>query len=476
MYKLHKTITLLVFTSLVLTACKVPALVPLRESKKPPASYGRSTDSTNSATLDVHRFFKDPNLLRLIDTALKNNQELLITLQEIEIARNEVRLRQGQLLPSVTGRVGIGGDKVPRYTSQGAGDAATQITPGKEVPELLTDLSFGAYAHWEADIWNKLHTAKKAALLRYLSTVEGRKFIVTNLVAEIASSYYELLALDNQLEIVRRNIGLQKNALEIVKVQKEAARATELAVQKFGAEVLNSQSLEYSIRQQIVETENRINGLLGRFPQPIERTRTAFLDADPPGMAEGLPSQLLLNRPDIQKAELELRAARLDVQVARAEFLPSLGISSAIGLQAFKPSYLVRLPESLLFSMAGDLAAPLLNRNAIRAEFNSANARQLQALYNYERTVVNAYLEVSTQLARMGNLQSRYALKTQEVEALNRSIEISTSLFASARADYLEVLLTQRDALASRLELVERKKDQWNAAILVYRALGGGWN
>ncbi len=157
----------------------------------------------------------------------------------------------------------------------------------------------------------------------------------------------------------------------------------------------------------------------------------------PAAVSAGIPSQLLANRPDIKQAELELAAAKLDVKVARAEFYPSLGISAALGFQGFKPSYLVKFPESLLYSLAGDIAGPLINRNAIKAEFYSANSRQLQAMYNYERTILNACLEVSTQLSRISNLEKSYDLKSKQVDALTRSIDVSNDLFRSARADYL---------------------------------------
>jgi NodT family efflux transporter outer membrane factor (OMF) lipoprotein len=459
----------------LVTGCKAPAIVEQAANTTVPAAYGTGSDTVNTAAVQWRNFFTDPNLVNLIDTALRNNQELKITLQEIEMARNDIRAKQGAILPSVGARAGIGAEKVGRYTSQGAGDASTEITPGKEVPDVLMDYGVSAYANWEVDIWNKLHNAKKAAVTRYLATMEGRNFVLTNLVAEIANSYYELLALDNQFEIVKQNIELQKSALEIVKVQKEAARATELAVRKFEAEVLKSQSLEYDIQQQVKETENRINLLLGRYPAPVPRSKSNFLDLAPASVQAGIPSQLLANRPDIRQAELELAAAKLDIKAARAEFYPSFGISAALGFQAFKPSYLVKFPESLLFSLAGDLAGPLINRNAIRAEFNNASARQLQAIYQYERSILNAYIEVSTQLSGISNLQKSYDLKSRQVDALTRSIDISTDLFKSARADYFEVLMTQRDALEARLELIETKKQQMNAVVNVYRDLGGGW-
>jgi NodT family efflux transporter outer membrane factor (OMF) lipoprotein len=466
---------------LTVAGCKAPAPeAPITPSATVPESFGATTSAqdanNNTSALAWKDYFKDQNLVDLIDVALKNNQELNITLQEIEIAKNDIRVKKGLLLPTVGVRAGAGVEKVGRYTSQGAGDATTEIKPGKETPDPLGDFTISAYANWEVDIWKKLRNSKKAALNRYLATVEGKNFVITNLIAEVADSYYELMALDTQLDIVKQTIKLQSNALEIVKIQKQAARATELGVKKFEAEVLTSRSMEFDILQQIKEAENKINFLLARYPQEIKRTTsTNFLSLLPAAVSSGIPSQLLANRPDVKQAELELVAAKLDVKVARAEFYPSLDISAAVGVDAFKPSYLFTFPESILYSLAGDLAAPLINRNAIKAEFASANARQLQALYNYDRTVLNAYLEVSNQLSKIENLQKGYDLKSQQVEALNTSIDVSNDLFKSARVDYFEVLMTQRDALEAKLELVDTKKEQLNAAVHVYRDLGGGW-
>ena len=461
--------------SILVVACKAPSIVESSTTAVVPETYNSSTDSVNTASIQWKNFFTDKDLQALVDTALQNNQELLITLQEIEIAKNETRMRKAALLPTVGLRAGTGVEKVGRYTSQGAGDASTEITPGKETPDPLTDFTVGAYASWEVDIWNKLHTANKAAVSRYLASIEGKNFVRTNLVAEVANSYFELQALDNQLLIIKQNIALQKSALEIVKLQKEAARGTELAVQKFEAEVLKSQSLEFDINQSIKEAENKINFLLGRFSQEIVRSHESVLTLVPQTIASGIPSQLLENRPDIKQAELELAAAKLDVKVARAEFFPSVGISAGVGYNAFKASYLFKSPASLLYSLAGDLAAPLINKNAIKAEFNSANARQIQALYNYQRVILVAFMEVSNQMSRIDNLKKSYDLKSRQVAALDKSISVSNDLFKSARVDYFEVLMTQRDALETKLELIDTKRDQLNAMVTVYKNLGGGW-
>ncbi|MCR5861474.1 TolC family protein [Flavobacterium sp. J372] len=445
------------------------------ENKAVPAEFaGAVADSANSASVKWKQFFTDPNLTALIDTALQNNQELNITMQEINISQNEIRARKGEYLPSAGLRGGAGVDKVSRYTNIGALEHNIAIVDGKENPEPLQDYTIGAYATWEVDIWKKLRNSKKAAVNRYLASVEGKNFMVTNLISEIANSYYELLALDNQLAIINQNIGIQTNALEIVKLQKEAARVTELAVRRFQAQVLNTQSLQYEIKQRIVETENRINFLVGRFPQHVDRSTETFDNLVPQVVQAGLPSQLLANRPDIRQAEFNLEAAKLDVKSARARFYPQLGITAGIGYRAFDPSYIVK-PQSLIYSLAGDLTAPLINRNSIKAAYNTANAKQLQAVFDYERTILNAYIEVANQISKVSNLQSSYELKAKEVEALNQSSAISNDLFKSARADYMEVLMTQRDALESKFDLIETRLQQMNSMVNIYRSLGGGW-
>ena len=457
-------------------SCRIPKVAQRSENRTTPSTYTDTpTDTVNTGVLGWRMFFTDSNLVRLIDTALEHNQELLTTLQEIEIAKNDIRVKKGALLPSLDGAIGIGGDKVGRYTSQGAGDAATDITPGKKVPDFLSDFRFGVNMEWEIDIWKKLRNAKKAAVKRYLSTIEGKNFVLTNLIAEIANSYYELLALDNELDVVRQTIATQQKALEVVKIQKEASRVTELAVKKFEAEVLGTQSREFDILQQIKATEYDLSVLLGCFPKEIPRNKDNFTQLIPTIIHAGIPAQLLQNRPDIRKAELELEASKLDVKVAKAEFYPSLKLSASLGIDAFSPAFWIKLPESIIGSIAADLLGPLFNRNAITAEYLSANSRQKQAVFNFEKSILTGYVEVATQLSAINNYGKIYDLKSKQMDALTTSISVANDLFASARADYFEVLMTQRDALDTKLELIETKKQQLNAVVNIYKGLGGGW-
>ena len=467
--------TVLVFVSLLMWGCKTPGTAFREENRSVPASYSNSQDSTNAAKIKWKEYFSDPNLSTLIETALKNNQELNIILQEIEISKNEVMARKGEYLPFIGLQGGNNLERIPRYTWRGAVEDNLDVKTNQDVIESKGDYYFGAVASWELDVWKKLRNAKAAAAARYLASIEGKNFMVTRLVAEIAGSYYELMAFDNQLDIIQKNIKLQSSALQVVKKEKESAKVTQLAVNRFEAQLLNTKSLQFEIQQKIIEAENRINFLTGRFPQPVQRSSGTFNDIAPDSVYAGIPSQLLMNRPDVRQAELILTASKLDVRSARANFYPSFRIKAGAGFQAFNPAFLIN-PKSALYSLAGDLMAPLVNRNAIKAAYNNANAKQIQAVYNYEQTILTAYIEVVNQLSRKNNFSKSYDAKSKEVEILTQSINISTNLFKSARADYGEVLLTQREALESRMELIEIKMKQMMARVDIYQALGGGWN
>jgi len=472
--KQHFTCTGVLFFLLAFSSCSVPYSVRKNPKILTPTVYRESADTGNIANLPWKTFYTDPDLAALIDTALKNNQEYAILMSELQISKNEVLARKGAYQPSMDLMLGAGVDKSSRYTRNGAVEANTDILPGKKFPEPLPDLGMGLGMQWELDIWKRLRNAKKSAMHRYLASVEGRNFMVTNLISEIAGSYYELMALDNQLSILKKNIQIQQDALEIVRLEKQAAAVTELAVRKFEAEVFKNQSRQFDLMQKAVECENRINFLVGRSPQHIARNADKLNHLTRDTVLAGLPAQLLDNRPDIRQASEELEAARVDVASAKARFYPSLILRAELGYGAFNPQYLLN-PESLLCSMLGRLAAPLINRKEIKAVYYTANSKQVQAIYRYEQRILNAYVEVSNQLSKLDNLQNSYAFKAKQVEALSCSTDISAVLFKAARADYMEVLMTQRDVLEARFDLVETRQELMNAHIGLYKALGGGW-
>jgi NodT family efflux transporter outer membrane factor (OMF) lipoprotein len=474
LFKINTFITILSVLILCF-GCKTSPNKITIDQRKIPTSYSQKSDSINSADIKWKDFFLDKNLVVLIDTALANNFDILMTLQKIEVARNDLRLSKGALLPTVNANFSYLQRKFGYYTMDDAGNRVTEIRPGQLIPTHLPDYLVGLQANWEIDIWGKLRNKKKAAFTRYLSSVEGVNLVKTNFIAEIANTYYDLVALDVELDIIDSTIKIQENVLEIYKVQKQAGVANELAIKQFEAQVLNAKSLAYELLQKIKENENKLNFLLGRFPQTIARDKLSFNTQFAPIIKAGLPSHLLKNRPDIKKSEFDLLASKMNVKAAKAAFYPSFVITGNAGFQSFNTEFLFSTPQSIAYGVLGNLTAPLINRSAIKAQFNNAKAYQLEALFQYQKTILNAYIEVANELSNIHNLENIYVLKSKEVAMLDTSIDIASDLFKSGRANYYEVLMTQRTALQSKLELIATKKRQYNSSVNVYKALGGGW-
>ncbi|MBI1247828.1 efflux transporter outer membrane subunit [bacterium] len=457
-----------------LSGCMIPQLCCADPPQSIPEDFYGKTSAENSAQVGVYDFFTDPALAQLIANALATNQELKIRNQEVQKARNEILARRGSYLPFVTLGAKGGMDRTSRYTPLGAAEDQLFYPGGGSFPDPLGNVGLTANLFWRIDIWRELRNGRDAAIQRYGEAIDMRDFFVTKLVADIADNYYELVALDQRIIYLDQTIAIQKRSLEVAKFQLANAAGTELAVQRFTAEVAKNESQKLIIRQSIIEFENRINLLVGRFPQPVQRAAWAFIDLDSNILNVGVPAQLLLNRRDIRAAEREIAASGLDVLVARAHFFPTLDITARVGYEAFNPRYLFD-PGAFIANAAGELVGPLINKRAIRAEYMSANARQLQAVYDYQRTVITAFTEVINSMAKVENYRNSVRIKQQQVEALNKSVDVATTLFQNVRAEYIDVLFAQRDLLEARTVLLETKQQQLAAIVNAYQALGGGY-
>ena len=459
---------------LVLPSCGIP---PLRKAEPPgqglPTSFNGATSSENSSQLGIKEFYNDPRLTCLIDQALLGNRELKVLNEDVQIASNEVLSRSGAYLPFVSLGAGAGLDRYSRFTLPGAGIRDDPFLPGKLLPNPLGNFQGGFNLTWQLDIYRQLRNARDAAGQRYVVASERRNYFVTRLVAEIAENYYRLMALDKRLENLDQIIRLQERSLEIAKDLKEAAHGTELGVLRFQAEVRRNQSEKLIVNQDIVVAENRINFLVNRFPQPVERVSARFFDLNINRLSVGVPSQLLQNRPDIRQAERELAATGLDVKVARVNFFPQLVLNAGVGLQAFDIKYLFE-PQAVIGNIAGGLVGPLVNRRGIRAQYLTANARQLQAIYNYQRVILNAFTEVTNRLSMVEKFTNSIEIKKQQLEALDAAVEVAGKLFLSARTEYIDVLFAQRDLRDARTVLIDTKAEQLSAIVNTYQALGGG--
>lgn len=460
---------------LILPACGIPDLRPPQPTPALPTAFNGTTSSENSSLLQVEQFYQDPMLTSLILQAMDGNRELKILNEEVRVAANEVLARSGAYLPFLTAGPLVGLERPSNRTLEGAALRVDEFVPGKTFSNPHGNYLLGLDFTWRVDIYRQLRNARDAAGQRYAVAFERQRFFRTRLVADVAENYYRLMALDKRIENLDQIIALQEQSLRVARARKEFARDTELAVLRFEAEVRRNQSEKLIVHQDIIETENRINFLLNRFPQRVARVSTNFFDLEINTLGVGVPSQLLQNRPDIRQAERELMATGLDVKVARANFYPQLVLNAGTGLQSFNMSYLF-MPQAVVGNVAASFIGPLVNRRAIRADYMTSNARQLQAVYDYQRTVLNAFTEVVNAMTMVQNYTNSVALKKQQLTALQNAVKVADTLFQFARIEYLDVLTAQRDLRDARMSLIDTKEQQLTAIVNTYQALGGGAN
>lgn len=456
-------------------ACSTQKELALPERISVPVVSGNSGD-----TISLQNFtqvFNDPHLRSLIDTALRNNYDLLSAAQRVATAQANLMMAKNAWLPSLNLSLSAGVDKYADYTLNGVGNFDTNLSPNiskdQRIPGPTPEYFAGLRSSWEIDLWGKLKSQRQATYARFLGSEQGRRLLTTQIVAGVTGLYYELTAMDSELAIIQRNIKLQETAVATVHIQKAGGRATELAVQQFTAQLLSTQALEYGVKQEIASLENQLNALLGRLPQPIERGAVKDTQALPDAIKRGIPASLLLQRPDVQRAELELAATKADVKAARAAFLPGLTITPYAGFNAFKAGLLFQSPASIAWGAVGNLTAPIFNKKQIKAQYNISTANAWTAFYDYQQAIVNGYQEVASALNKVENQQEAYSLKSKEVLVLQQAVSTANVLFTTGYANYLEVITAQKSVLEAELALVTTRRNVYQGMVSLYRALGG---
>lgn len=472
--KAHHVVTVLV-VGLLMSSCYTPKAVEYPDAVKVPAVFDTTT-TTTSTPLTYQQFFSDPYLKQLLDTALHNNTDIQLALQRVEMTKAQLMVASKAWLPAVNAAVDAGVERYGDYTMNGVGNYDTNLSQNinnnQKIPNPTPNYFIGLKSAWEIDLWGKLKNGKKAAQQRMLASEQGRRLVTTQLIANVAGMYYQILALDNERSVLERNIALQESALATVRIQQEAGRATLLAVQQFHAQLLNTQSLMMGIRQQTTRLENQLNALLGRFPQAIPRDTSLLTAALPPYAGTGMPADLLSHRPDIQQAALELGAAKADVAAAKAAFLPSVNINPYIGFNSFRANLLFNT-GSVAYGLLGGITAPILNKKQLAAQYQVNSATALSAFYNYRQRVIDGYQEVMTALSQLHNGQEAFRLKEAEVIMLRDGVSTANDLYMTGYANYLEVITAQKSVLEAELALANNRRELFLGTIELYRALGG---
>jgi NodT family efflux transporter outer membrane factor (OMF) lipoprotein len=418
---------------------------------------------------------QDTLLIYYIKTAITNNKNIAMAFQKIEMSRSQLLFAKGNRLPQVN--LGVSGSirKFGLYTMDGAGNIVTEITPGKLVPIDLPDYYAGIQSSWEIDFRGKLKNQSKSALAKTYSSSSTVQFVINSLASDVALSYFQLIALDNELLVIRESAEKEKAALDFVKEQKEAGKVNELVVQQFAAQYYNLQILESEVLKNIAKEENRFNWLLGRYPQKVTRNEQQLFKSSY-SVNESISSDILLNRPDIKAAEWTVQSTRFDLEAARSAFYPSFSLNAALGLQAFNWGYFFTTPQSIAYQLAGNLLQPVFNRSAIQAQFSYANANQKEALLQYQQLIFTSFMEVSADFLEIKQTEKIKNITFQKLNEYQKASESSLDLYKAARVTYLDVLLTQQYTLQTNIELIKIHNRAHASFIKLFTDLGGQWN
>lgn len=418
-------------------------------------------DTLNMARVSWTEMFTDPVLQEYIEKGLQNNIDIRVALQQILAAEAYVQQGKAGYLPTLTGN--------GRFTHQ-------QLSANSQFGSFFSSLNqyeVNTSLSWEADIWGKITSQKRALEAGYLQSLAAHKAVKTRLIADIASTYYRLLSLDEQIRITEETVETRLNSLETTRALKEAGLLTEVGVKQTEAQVYTAQAILIDLKNEERLLENSLSILLGEAPMQIERTGLAQQEITT-DLNIGVPAQLLRNRPDVIAAEFELRNAFQLTNVARSNFYPSLTLTATGGFQALDASQLFDA-NSLFATIIGGLAQPILNGRRIRTEYEVSQAEQEQARLNFRQAILNASKEVSDAMYSYQAATQKIEVKEKEYEAYDLATEYSEELLNNGLANYLEVLTARQNALNSRLDLTNARFSQLNSIVELYRALGGGW-
>lgn len=420
------------------------------------------TDSVSIADISWRDLFTDQYLKNYIEEGLQNNMDIRMALQQMTAAEAYANQGKAGYLPTLS----VG----PNYTHQEYSENSqfgSIFSGGLDTYDVTANLS------WEADIWGKIRSNKRATQAAYLQSVAGHQAVKTQLISSIANAYYNLLALDAQLEVTKQTIATRESSVETIKALKDAGQVTQVAVDQNIAQYNSARALQVDIETAIFKTENTLSILLGKSPQHFERSNldNQIIKRD---IQLGVPASLLSNRPDVMAAEYGLIQSFELTNVAKSNLYPSLTLTASGGLQSLELDNLFNA-NSLFATVIGGLTQPLLNQRKLRTQKEVAMAQQQQSLLQFKKALLVAGSEVSNALFTYESETKKFVFKKNEVEALRTAEANSEELLKNGYANYLDLLTARQSALSAELNLIINKLSTLSATVELYRALGGGW-
>lgn len=459
-----RTAAILLLVTL-LAGCAVGPNYQRPQVELPQSFRGETTVGTNSlAELPWWSVFNDARLQALIGTALTNNYDLRIAATRVEQARQLAAQARAGLFPQVNylGLVGKG-----KNVAAGGAPAPSGTTGGL--------MAVDANASWEIDLWGRVRRLSESARAQFFASEEARRDTRISIIAQVAQGYFQLLALDRELQIARDNTNSLAGSLHIFNERLKGGVASKLETATAQALMDSATATIPNLERQIAVQENVLSVLLGQPPGPVAREAAGWEEQQPPDIPAGLPSSLLERRPDIRQAEQQLRSANAQVGVAVADFFPHLELTGLLGqvgtgLSAFASG------GATAWSAAASLAGPLFHGGELKARYRQAKAARDQSALQYQAAVLNALQEVANALVSRAKYAEARGAQARAVDAYQEALRISQERYRSGNASYYEVLQEQQLLFPAETALAETQFNQFLSVIQLYRALGGGWN
>ena len=453
------------FVVLILSACVTKKYETPKVTTENLYRDNSTTDTVTIADLPWKNLFNDVNLQTLIQQGLNENLDLKQAIERIKIAQATLQQSKAAFLPTLQADVSV--------TDAKQSQAALNFPPGVNINLETQTYRAQLSTSWEADIWGKLSSAKRASYATLLQSDAAKRAVQTQLIANIANGYYNLLALDKQLAITLQTIKSRTNNVETMKALKEGAKVNGAAVVQSEANLYAAEVTVPDLKRSIRETENALNVLLARVPGTILRSD---LDTQSPyaNLQTGVSAQLLKNRPDVQAAELGFRSAFENTNVAKTFFYPALTLTASGGLSTLQLSDFFN--NSVFYNLVGGITQPIFARGQNKARLTTAQAQQQQAFYTFKQTILTSGQEVSNALYAYQTATEKEITRAKQIASLTKAVDFTQELLRySSATNYTDVLTSEQSLLAAQLSGVSDKLQKLQAVVNLYRALGGGW-
>lgn len=463
----------------LLSSCTVPKVMHVKQLKKLPVDFQMMNRDSEKKfeRVTLADWFKDTDLAVLFGKVLAANPDFQIAQERVSMANSLLLRSKTAMLPTLELGAFISGDHYGKYTMEGVGNYDTNLSANiDEDQRINTSVTpnywIGGRSSWEVDAWGKLKNKKLSAQKKFLASGEGLRLLRIDLFTDTANLYYQLVALDKRLKIYRENYKLQQRAFEIIAAQREVGKVTELPVQQFKAQKSNWLAEIEHIKVEIVTVQQALATLTGEYGGEIKRG-TKLLPTNFEILNKKIDvSQLIHTRPDVASSYYMLEASHADARAARAAFYPRIDLGATFGLNSFSAETLFK-PASLAGQLLGGLMVPVLNRGQIKYEFSIANSQQEIAFLKYQKSVMSAFNELQSVLKQTKIYHNVLQLKSDEVNFLDRGIEVSNDLYITGYANYLELINSQRSKLQAELDLLKFEHENTQNNILLFKALGG---